>query len=62
MTDLGELNYILGIQLQRDRKLGLIKLFQENYAKNLHKKFDMENCFKMEIPMDRDINKLYLDK
>jgi hypothetical protein len=43
MDDRGEVEYILGIQVVRDRNARTLKLVQTQYAKDVVKKFNMQN-------------------
>ncbi|XP_020411375.1 uncharacterized protein LOC109946832 [Prunus persica] len=49
MTDLGSMKYFIGIQVQQSEK-GIF-MYQEKYAENLLKKFNMLNCKTMDTPM-----------
>ncbi|CAL8084835.1 unnamed protein product [Prunus armeniaca] len=49
MTDLGSMKYFLGIQVQQSEK-GIF-IYQEKYAENLLKRFNMLNCKPMDTPM-----------
>ena len=44
MKDLGPANRILGIDIIRDRKKGILKLSQERYLKQVLRTFNMEDC------------------
>ncbi|CAL8169320.1 unnamed protein product [Prunus armeniaca] len=50
MTDLGSMKYFLGIQVQQSEK-GVF-MYQEKYAENLLKRFNMLNCKPMDTPME----------
>ena len=50
MTDLGELNFFLGIKIER--KEDGMYLSQTAYLKNLLKRFNMENCKPSKTPME----------
>ncbi|XP_057999139.1 uncharacterized mitochondrial protein AtMg00810-like [Hevea brasiliensis] len=50
MTDLGEMSYFLGIQIQQSQNAVLI--CQKKYAKEILKKFKMEECKAMNTPMN----------
>ena len=52
MTDLGELNFILGIRVQRDRTRHLIWLDQERYANDVLKRFNMSHSKPMNTPCE----------
>ncbi|KAI5316435.1 hypothetical protein L3X38_036142 [Prunus dulcis] len=50
MTDLGEANYVLGIEISRDREMGLLSLSQKGYIERILKRFNMENCIGCDVP------------
>lgn len=49
MTDLGEMSYFLGMEVEQ--KNGDIFICQRKYAKEILKKYNMEDCNGMETPM-----------
>lgn len=49
MTDLGEMSYFLGMEVEQ--KNGEIFISQRKYAKEILKKFNMESCKSMSTPM-----------
>ncbi|CAJ2662166.1 unnamed protein product [Trifolium pratense] len=49
MSDLGEMSYFLGMEVEQ--KNGDIFICQRKYAKDMLKKFNMENCKSMSTPM-----------
>ncbi|GAA0144242.1 transmembrane signal receptor [Lithospermum erythrorhizon] len=49
MSDLGEMSYFLGIEIKQ--RQNEVFICQEKYAKELLKKFNMENCKIMDSPM-----------
>ncbi|GJR47977.1 retrotransposon protein, putative, ty1-copia subclass [Tanacetum coccineum] len=51
MKDLGEVAYILGIKIYRDRSQRLIGLCQSSYIEKILKRFHMENSKRESIPM-----------
>ena len=53
MKDLGEASYVLGIEIKRDRKLGILGLSQQNYIQKVLKRFGMETCTAGEAPMSK---------
>ncbi|XP_061993790.1 secreted RxLR effector protein 161-like [Rosa rugosa] len=53
MKDLGEASYVLGIEIKRDRKQGLLGLSQENYISKFLKRFGIETCANCEVPMSK---------
>jgi hypothetical protein len=55
MKDLGEVVYILGIKIYRDRSNGLIELSQDAYIENILNRFNMEDSKKDFLPMSHGI-------
>ncbi|XP_042441388.1 uncharacterized mitochondrial protein AtMg00810-like [Zingiber officinale] len=53
MTDLGLMRYFLGIEVQQ-REEGIF-VSQEKYAKEILKKFSMEDCYAMDTPVEYGI-------
>ncbi|KAJ3569220.1 hypothetical protein NP233_g5191 [Leucocoprinus birnbaumii] len=51
ITDLGEVNYVLGLQVIRDRANGLIYLSQETYIKSVLERFGMANAHPVSTPL-----------
>ena len=49
MTDLGEMSYFLGMEVKQNE--GDMFISQRKYAKEILKKFNMENCKDMNTPM-----------
>ena len=43
MKDLGDASFVLGIQIQRDRSQGILRLSQRSYIDKLLKKFGMQD-------------------
>jgi hypothetical protein len=41
MKDLGEASYVLGIEIHRDRKNGVLELSQKAYLEKIPKKYNM---------------------
>jgi hypothetical protein len=52
MTDLGEINFSLGIRVARDRHTRRIWLDQERYANDVLKRFNMSDCKPLTTPCD----------
>jgi hypothetical protein len=44
MKDLGEVSFILGIEIHRDRRKGVLGLSQKAYLERVIKKFNMHQC------------------
>jgi len=51
MTDLGEIHYLLGMSIKRDRESRILTISQPNYLDNVLKKFGIENCKPVSIPL-----------
>jgi hypothetical protein len=56
MKDLGEVAYILGIKIYRDRSKRLIGLSQDTYINKVLKRFNMEEVKKGFLPMSHGIH------
>jgi Reverse transcriptase (RNA-dependent DNA polymerase) len=50
MKDLGEVSWILGMKLTRDRERGVMRLDQSLYVSNVLKRFDMWDCKPVSTP------------
>jgi hypothetical protein len=55
MKDLGEVVYILGIKMYRDRSKRLIGLCQDAYIDKILNQFNMQDSKKGFLPMSHDI-------
>jgi hypothetical protein len=53
--DLGEASYILGIEIHRDRRNGILELLQKSYIYKILKKFNMHKCNPMPDPIVNDV-------
>ncbi|KAI5312501.1 hypothetical protein L3X38_041674 [Prunus dulcis] len=53
MTDLGEANYVLGIEISRDRERGLLSLSQKGYIERILTRFNMQNCIGCDVPFSK---------
>jgi Reverse transcriptase (RNA-dependent DNA polymerase) len=51
MTDSGEVDTILGIKIIRDRKAGILKMNQGQYARRVLERYNMANCEGKSLPM-----------
>jgi hypothetical protein len=51
MKDLGELHWVLGMRITRDRSKGTIRVDQERYLGDILKRFGMEGSAPVETPM-----------
>ena len=50
MKDLDEASYIMGIKIERDRKMRRLSLSQQNYIEGLSKKYQVVDCLSGRIP------------
>ena len=50
MNDLGDVSFVLGMQVTRDREKGTLTISQEDYTKSILARFEMENCKPSSIP------------
>lgn len=55
MVDLGQINNILGINVQRDAATGKMHLSQEKYVKDLLNRFDMDQAKTVSTPIESNI-------
>jgi hypothetical protein len=55
MKDLGEVAYILGIKIYRDRLKRLVGLSQDAYIDKILNRFNMQCSKKCFLPMSHDI-------
>ncbi|CAL2236060.1 unnamed protein product [Prunus armeniaca] len=53
ITDLGEASYVLGIEISRDRKRGLLGLSQKGYIEKILKRFNMMDCAGGDVPINK---------
>ena len=51
ITDLGELKWVLGIQVGHDRKGHIITMCQTTYIHHILKQFGMYNCVSVSTPL-----------
>ncbi|KAH9657209.1 hypothetical protein KPL70_022963 [Citrus sinensis] len=51
MKDLGPAKKILGVQLKRDRKNGILSLTQHKYFRKVLEKFNMDKCKPVQTPL-----------
>jgi hypothetical protein len=54
MKDLGEASFILGIEIHRDRRKGVLGLSQKAYLEKVLKKFSMHACNPTPAPIVKD--------
>jgi hypothetical protein len=51
MKDLGASNFILGMEIKRDRKKGKLWLNQRKYVKTILQRFNMQECKPIKVPI-----------
>jgi hypothetical protein len=51
MKDLGEASFIIGIEIHRDRRKGVLRLSQKAYLEKILRKFSMYACNPMPAPI-----------
>ena len=52
IVDYGEVNYILGMSIKRDRENRTLSIGQSRYTKEILRKFGMENCKPVSTPIE----------
>jgi hypothetical protein len=55
MKDLGEASYVLGIEIHRDRRNGVLGLLQKSYIEKVLKKFNMHKCNPTPAPIVKGV-------
>lgn len=55
MVDLGEVKTFLGINIERDRKVGTIKIHQSEYIKSILHRFGMTECKGIKTPIEKGL-------
>jgi hypothetical protein len=55
MTDLGEVHWLLGIEVHRDREALTLGLSQKSYIVSILKRFGFEDCKPLSMPMDPNV-------
>ncbi len=55
MKDLGDLHFFLGMEVERDRAQHLLYINQIGYLKEIFKRFRMEDCKAIGVPLDPKI-------
>jgi transposase InsO family protein len=55
VTDLGELHWMLGIEVQRDRKAGTVHLSQRAYIDSILRRYHLDDLKPLSTPMDTQI-------
>jgi hypothetical protein len=61
MKDLGALNFILGMEIKRDRKMRKLWLNQRKYVETILQRFNMHECKPVKVPILVGV-KLYVDQ
>ena len=51
MKDLGEVSFVLGIEIHRDRRKGVLGLSQKAYIERILKKFSVHKCSPSPAPI-----------
>ena len=51
MKDLGEVSFVLGIEIHQDRRKGVLGLSQKAYIERILKKFSMHKCSSSPAPI-----------
>ena len=55
MTDQGEVHYILGMSIKRDRQNRTMYISQQNYVEGILKRFGMEDCKPASLSMENSV-------
>ena len=53
MKDLGDVSYVLGIEIHRDRAQGVLGLSQKAYIKKMLKRYNMDKCNTSPVPIQK---------
>ena len=53
MKDMGETYYVIGIEIFRDRSLGLLGLSQKAYINKVLERFRMDKCSTSPVPIHK---------
>ena len=56
MEDLGEIKYILGMMVKRDRQAGTLSIDQRGYLEGVLKRFGMDECKPVSTPLEAGKN------
>jgi Reverse transcriptase (RNA-dependent DNA polymerase) len=56
VTDLGELHWLLGIEIKRDRTHQLIHLSQRSYIAAILRRFNLEDARSLSTPMEPNVH------
>jgi hypothetical protein len=60
MKDLGPSNFILGMEIKRDRKRRKLWLNKRKYVETISQRFNMQECKPVKVPIPVGV-KLYVD-
>ncbi|GBE87024.1 hypothetical protein SCP_1002700 [Sparassis crispa] len=55
VTDLGEPQKIVGIEIERDREAGKIQISQQHYIESILKRYQLENANAVGMPLDPNV-------
>lgn len=55
MTDMGELKHYLGLKVERNFEKGRMKISQPKYVEDMLRRFGMDDCKPVNIPMDPNL-------
>lgn len=55
LKDKQELKHFLGLEIDHDREKGVLTIKQSSYTKKLLKRFNMDNCSVLSVPIDPSI-------
>jgi len=55
MKDMGEASYVIGIEIFRDRKQGLLGLSQQGYINKVLERFRMDKCSSGIVPIQKGV-------
>jgi hypothetical protein len=61
MKDLGAANFILGMEIKRDRKNKKLWLIQRKYVETILQRFNMQECKPIRVPIIVGV-KLFVDQ
>ena len=53
MKDMGEVTYVIGIEIFRNRSQGMLGLSQKSYISKVLERFRIRNCFASPIPIQK---------
>ena len=56
ITDLGDCQWLLGMEIRRDREKGILTLSQTAYTERVLKQFDLLDCKGRPTPMAHEVN------